>query len=126
MNTYHQRDEGTEAVSRLIEHFQAGGEMVAAQLPSRSNWSPERKLAAAVLASALLHVRDHHGEAAHRRAVQQDLEWIRSDEVGWPYSFISLCHALELEPEWVRRMVQGWTLTSGRRVRQISVHRTAA
>ena len=113
-------------MSRLIEHSKGGGEMVAAQLPSRSTWSPEKKLAAAVLASTLAHVRDHYGDVTHRRGVQQDLEWILSDDVCWPYSFIPLCHVLDLEPEWVRRMVRRWMVTSGRRVRQSSVHRNAA
>jgi len=126
MNAFHQVGESTHALSRLIEHFQAGGEMVSAQLPSPSSWSPEKKLAAAVLASTLIHVRDHHGAATHRRAVQKDLEWIMSDEVCWPYSFIPLCHGLDLEPEWVRRMVRRWMVRAGRRIRQSSVHRSAA
>jgi len=126
MNAFHQVGESIHALSRLIEHSLAGGEMVAAQLPSRSSWSPEKKLAAAVLASTLVHVRDHYGDVTHRRAVQKDLEWILSDEVSWPYSFIPLCHVLDLEPEWVRRMVRRWRVSSGRRVRQSSVHRSAA
>lgn len=126
LNASQQLGERTDAVSRLIKHFQAGGELVAAQLPSRSTWSPEKKLAAAVLASALLHVRDHHGDVPHRSAVQDDLEWIQSDETRWPYSFIPLCHMLELEPQWVRQMVHRWMMTSGRRARQSSVHRSAA
>ena len=116
----------TDAASRLIEHFQASGEIVAAQLPSRSNWSPEKKLAAAVLALALVHVRDYHSAVTHRRAVLADLEWILSDDVHWPYSFIPLCHVLELDPEWVRGMVRRWMVTSMRRLRQGSVHRNAA
>lgn len=126
MNAFHQVGECTDAVSRLIEHFQAGGEMVPAQLPSRSDWSPEKKLAAAVIAAALVHVRDYHSEPTHRRGVQKDLEWILSDDVAWPYSFIPLCHVLALEPDWVRRMVHRWKVTSRRRVRQGSVHRNAA
>lgn len=121
-----QTGERTDAVLRLIEHFQACGEVVAAQQPSPSTWSPEKKLAAAVLASALVHVRDYHGDGAHRRAVRRDLEWILSDDVYWPYSFIPLCHALDLEPEWVRRMVHRWMVPSGRRARNSSVHRNAA
>ena len=46
----------------VIDHLMAGGEMVPAQLPSATNWSAEKKLAAAVLASALVEVRDHHGK----------------------------------------------------------------
>ena len=125
MNVFQQVGESTHVLSCLIEHFQAGGEMVAAQLPRRPPGHAEKKLAAAVLASTLVHVRDHYGDATHRRAVQKDLEGILSTRSAAD-PFIPLCHVLDLEPEWVRRMVRRWMVSSGRRVRQSSVHRSAA
>jgi hypothetical protein len=92
----------------VIDDLMAGGEMLPAQLPRRSDWSPEKKLAAAVLASALVEIRDHHGSPAHQRPVADALAWVESDEVEWPYAFLPLCDLLALEASWVREVVAGW------------------
>ena len=111
----------------IIGHLLAGGEMVAAQLPSPSNWSPEKKLAAAVLAGALLEVRDRHADVHYRRRVAEDLTWIASNDTAWPYSFVPLCELFGLEPEYVRDVVKRWMVAPPTHVlRQISTHRHAA
>ncbi len=110
----------------FIDHLLASGAMVPAQLPSPSNWSPERKLAGAVLVSALMEVRDRHSDPAYRRAVSEDLDWISSDDTGWPYSFVPLCHVFGLEPEYVRDVVNRWLETERAPQRQVSLHRQAA
>jgi hypothetical protein len=113
--------------TRIIEHLLATGEMVSAQLPSPSRWSPERKLAGAVLASALIEVRDRHADPKYRRKVVEDLEWIGSEDVSWPYAFIPLCHLFGLEPNYVRRVVRHWLRREPPAVqRQCSAHRHAA
>jgi hypothetical protein len=112
---------------RIIEHLLASGEMVSAQMPSPSRWSPERKLAGAVLASALIEVRDRHADPKYRRKVAEDLEWIRSDDADWPYAFVPLCHVFGLEPEYVRAVVARWLqAVPAARLRQCSTHRVAA
>jgi hypothetical protein len=92
----------------VLDHLLAGGAVVAAQMPSPCRWSPERRLAGAVLASALVEVREHHAKPGYRRAVGKDLEWIFSDDQQWPYSFVRLCEALGVEPDYVRVWVQRW------------------
>jgi hypothetical protein len=92
----------------VIDALMAGGELLPAQLPRGSNWSPEKKLAAAVLASALVEIRDHHDTPAHRRHVADALAWVGSDEVEWLYAFLPLCDLLGLEASWVRDVVAGW------------------
>lgn len=92
----------------MLEHLMACGEMVAAQAPSPTHWTPEKRLAAAILAGALVEVRDHAGERKYRRRVTQDLEWITSEEREWPFSFLRLCELFGLEAEWVRAIVQSW------------------
>jgi hypothetical protein len=92
----------------MLEHLLEGGGVVAAQAPSPCNWSPERRLAGAVLASALVEVREHHAKPGYRRAVGKDLEWIFSDDQQWPFSFVRLCQALGVEPDYVRVWVQRW------------------
>ncbi|MCK6553507.1 hypothetical protein L6Q96_02805 [Candidatus Binatia bacterium] len=111
----------------VIDHLLAGGEMVAAQLPRRSNWSPERKLAGAVLAQALIEVRDRNGDPKYRRRVAESLAWIDSDDTGWPFSFVPLCHLFGLEPAYVRVVVRRWLDQAPPTVyRQCSAHRHAA
>lgn len=95
----------------VIDNLMAGGELLPTQLPVGTNLSPEKKLAAAVLASALIEVRDHCGNSAHRRRVAEAIEWVQSDDVEWPFSFLRICDVFALEPEWVRRQVQRWSET---------------
>jgi len=111
----------------IIDHLLAGGEMLAAQLPRRSNWSPERKLAGAVLAQALIEIRDRHGDPKYQRRVAESRAWIASDDTTWPYSFVPLCELFGLEPEYVRTVVRRWLEQEPPTVyRQCSAHRHAA
>src|SRR5512147_2685539 len=71
----------------VIDDLMAGGELLPAQLPSPASWSPEKRLAAAVLASALIEIRDHLGKRTHRQRVVEALEWVGSDDATWPMSF---------------------------------------
>jgi hypothetical protein len=92
----------------VIDDLMAGGGLLPTQLPVATNLSPEKKLAAAVFASALIEIRDHHGNPAHRRGVAEAIEWVQSDDGEWPFSFLRICDVFDLEPEWVRREVQQW------------------
>lgn len=92
----------------MLEHLMAQGEMVPAQMPAASNWTPEKRLAAAIFASAMVEIRDHAGERKYRRKIAEDLEWIHSEENEWPYSFLRLCDLFGLEPGWVRGIVAAW------------------
>ncbi len=109
----------------VISHLLAGGEIVAAQLPTPSQWSAEKKLAAAVLAGALVEVRDRHDQPHYDRRIQEDLKWIYSDDATWPFSFVRLCQLFGLEPEYVRVVVQRW-MAGTTCPRQVSLHRHAA
>jgi hypothetical protein len=91
-----------------LGHLMAGGVLLPAQLPSSSAWSAERRLAAAVLASALLEVRGAYADRDRRRMAGEDLEWIFSDDTSWPFSFLPLCQVLSIEPEYLRGAVRKW------------------
>lgn len=112
---------------RVIEDLMAGGEALPTQAPSPSQWSAERSLFAAVLAVALVEVRDHYGDPKYERSIAKDLEWIFSDDADWPCSFVPLCQLHGFSPEYVRAMVMRWT--GGERRgdgRPSVVHRRAA
>jgi len=103
---------------RVVEHMLAGGALVPAQAPLPTRWTPERRLAGTVLAAALVEVRDHHQKPGYQRAIGQDLEWIFSDDQDWPFSFVRLCHAFGVEPDYVRTLVQNWLRSHGRSMRK--------
>lgn len=72
--------------------------------------SPERRLLLAVLEEA---VGDFQrdvvatGREAQRRFAEAE-EWIASDEATWPCAFVPICHALGLDPAWIRRGLWRW------------------
>ncbi len=111
----------------VIEHLMAGGNILAAQMPAASEWTPEKRLAAAVLASALVEIRDHYGEPPYRRRLAEDLEWIHSEDEVWPFSFNRLCAVFALDTMWVREVVARWIATPKvERDRPGTPHRQAA
>jgi hypothetical protein len=97
-----------ESEFSILEHLMARGEIVPAQLPAPSNWTPEKRLAAAVFASALVEIRDHAGERRYRRRIADDMEWVTSEDSEWPFSFLRLCDLFHLEADWVRSVVRYW------------------
>ena len=68
---------------------------------------PEKRLMLAVLENAawlLLHGPGHSARA--RRHAREAADWVASDAVDWPFSFVNVCHALGLAPEWIRAGLQ--------------------
>jgi hypothetical protein len=49
---------------------------------------------------------------SHDRTAQKLLaeveEWFGSDDVEWPYSFVNVCHSLNLEVDFLRQGLQRW------------------
>jgi hypothetical protein len=37
---------------------------------------------------------------------QEAREWFLSDDHEWPFSFVSICHCLDLNPEYLRRLLR--------------------
>ena len=109
-----------------VAHLLAGGELLPSQLPTATTWSPEKKLAAAVLTSALSCIRDHYGNPVHALNVNDDLAWLASDESCASYSFQCLCDIFGLDPSWVRGTVEGWKRTETGKRAPFSLHRHAA
>ncbi len=49
-----------------------------------------------------------------RRLGQETEEWFFRDEPEWPFSFVSICEALNLDPDYIRRGLQQWRTTPAR------------
>jgi hypothetical protein len=43
-----------------------------------------------------------------RRLAQEAEEWVFSDNDRWLFSFVNICRALGLEPEYLRRGLKQW------------------
>ncbi len=76
-----------------------------------ANRQPEAELMRAVLEDALLCF--HEGLVCQGRRVQrlarEAQEWLFSDDASWPFSFVSICAFLGLEPEYMRRGLKCWS-----------------
>jgi hypothetical protein len=89
---------------------------------------PERRLMTAVLARALLDLQTHAGTGTprarrHRAGVEA---WFASDDDGWPFSFVNLCHALDLDADAVRSRLAHWRRAARANVVRLSAERSAA
>jgi len=71
----------------------------------RRTVDPSRALALAVLERALKDIQDYRGNGSPelRRDYLDACAWVESDDMLWPFSFLSLCHLLDLSPDAVRR-----------------------
>jgi hypothetical protein len=81
-----------------------------AALKQRSQSCGERRLMAAILEDAIdcfqkyLWAKDNRSRNLRLEAEN----WFLSDDDSWPFSFINVCHALDLEPGFIRRGLMGW------------------
>ena len=99
-----------ESISRLFEP----DTILPSQFSDRVNLGhssyPEKRLMLAVLEDAVatfqryVDARDRRGQRLHREAE----EWFQSDENEWPFAFVNICNALEIEPEYLRRGLDAW------------------
>jgi len=76
----------------------------------RNDGKPELALMRAVMEDA---VRCYQKQfvSTRRRAVRLAREaeaWFFSDDTAWPYAFLNLCEALEINPEYIRRGLRRW------------------
>ncbi len=71
--------------------------------------SPETALMYSVLQDAFLCLQKT-GELTPRarRLAQEAEKWFLSDDSGWIFSFLPICDALGLDPEYMRRKLKPW------------------
>ena len=77
---------------------------------SLANGRPEAELMRAILEDALLCFQKglvHQGRRVQRLAREAE-EWLFSDDARWPFSFVSICAVLGLEPAYLRQGLRSW------------------
>jgi hypothetical protein len=78
--------------------------MVPVQFYGGRATTPERRLMAAVLEDALgIALGPAQRNSPSVRASTE--EWLFSDDEAWPFSFVNVCHALGIDPVWLRERV---------------------
>jgi hypothetical protein len=81
-----------------------------AAMKKRVPREPEYRLIVAVLEDAIDCYQKHlfARDPKARQLFDDAAEWIDSDDRAWPYSFVSICEILNLNPEYVRRGLHTW------------------
>jgi hypothetical protein len=67
--------------------------------------TPEKKLMLAVLESVVHDFRKYRLASGRRgkRLFREAREWLTSQEETWMFSFVGICHALGIDPDYVRK-----------------------
>ena len=99
---------------QLLESELAPESILPAQFYGRpfggARLQPEKRLQVAVLADAVLTFhRWAGGERARARRRFVEVEaWFASDDVGGPFTFITICDSLRFDPGYIRRGLRHW------------------
>ncbi|HWO43071.1 MAG TPA: hypothetical protein VNO43_14820 [Candidatus Eisenbacteria bacterium] len=71
---------------------------------------PEKSLMLAVLEDGIRTFQDNvlAKDAKKRALFEEARDWLWSDDSSWPFSFVSLCAFLGLDPGYIRRGLTAW------------------
>lgn len=79
---------------------------------------PEKRLMLAVLEDAIAAFQRAYVQprsSAEGQPSEQDVEaWLKSRDISWPFSFESICQALDMEAEYLRNGLLSWRDTAQR------------
>ena len=99
---------------QLLEAELAPESILPAQLGDRpfggARIQPEKRLQVAVLADAVLTFHRWAGDerARARRLFMETEAWFASDDADGPFTFITICDSLNLDPTYIRRGLWDW------------------
>lgn len=81
-----------------------------ANSPGRGEIWGEKLLMLAVLEDALQCYKRYAfvKEVEGRKIFRQACQWISSEDRYWPFSFINICEALEINPDYLRGGLESW------------------
>ncbi len=86
---------------------------------------PEKRLMLAVLEDAIASFQRQFIQSDGSKELEEnEVEaWIDSDDMSWPFSFASICQALNMEPEYLRRGLDSWRSRTERQGKRGQVYR---
>jgi len=50
-----------------------------------------------------------------RELFDETAQWFASSDLDWPFAFESICVALAIDPDWIRRLLRDWLDAAGSR-----------
>ena len=68
---------------------------------------PEKRLMFAILLDAIECFQKYLGHEDNR-LLKETEEWIFEDDHGWAFSFINVCEAVEIDPQYLRKGLLHW------------------
>ena len=82
----------------------------------RFRTQPILALMQAVLVDALecFHRQCITGQVSKRRQQGEAEQWLFSDDVHWPFAFLRVCDALEIDPAYLRQKILQWQASPSR------------
>ena len=83
------------------------------QFHKSSQIQPEKQLMFAVLLDAVECFQDYAPSVRHKPdpLFKHTEEWIFEDDQKWPFSFLNICEALGIDPQYVRKGLLNWKQT---------------
>lgn len=57
-----------------------------------------------------------------RRLACEAERWLFNEDVSWPFAFVNICAALDLEPNYIRRGLRNWLRTRALRLSRSPGH----
>jgi hypothetical protein len=71
---------------------------------------PERELMLAILEDAVKTLQENRGALSvkKKRLFEETRDWFFSDDSTWIFSFVSVCTALGLNPDYLRKGLSRW------------------
>ncbi len=72
--------------------------------------SGEKQLMLAVLEEAVATFQRHIDDETRRgqRLFREAAEWTQSVDTSWAFAFENICHAIDVDPEYLRRGLESW------------------
>lgn len=99
-----------ERIGSLFQPDTLIGEDYAANFRRKIPLEAERTLLLAILEDGIRSFQENlFATSGKRRTIFDEAnEWIFSDDDTWFCSFVSICHLLNLEPQYIRRGLRQW------------------
>lgn len=99
----HKFDNSTTLLEALILPAQFGHDSLRDRIRLKMIASPQYRLRSAVLEDAISLLQKAPMNRQEARLYKEASDWIAKDDPHWPFSFINICTALDLEPDYLRR-----------------------
>src|SRR5882724_11165482 len=103
----------SKTLSYITRTFDSVDSISQLDIPTVDQWNgthclqPEQTLMFAVLLDAVECFQKYAGHEANRLFKDTD-EWIFEDDHEWPFSFINICEAVDIDPKYLRKGLSHW------------------